>query len=282
MRKFTLNTFLAMFAILFASSCSNDEGAVGATSKIVRFLNGEESISLSESSTENLVIPVYLTDVSSRPITVQYEVAGNLSAYEDLGTEPGRVTIPAGEKEGLIIIRAVSNETVESSDNKITIELVSVDKEYILGQSLSKGYTKKEIIFLDDDCDISHLDAFVGAYSVKEEHKPVDYEITIKKSADGKSLVMNNFWGVKADNQLFLDNCDSKNPIAKIVEGEYLFTHSKHGDAFIYKIPNWQSTFDVASQTITIYFKCCVEAGCFTGGFDSNNEIHHVVEMKKK
>lgn len=281
--KNSLSVFLLTMMGLLVVSCSNDEGTtVSSASKIARFLNGEESISISESLTENIAIPVYLTAVSSRPIIVQYEVTGDLSAYKDLSTELGSITIPAGEKKGVILIRAVPNETVESSDNKITVELVKVDEEYILGQSLSKGYVTKEIIFLDDDCDIGHLDSFVGAYSVKEEHKPVDYEITIKKSTDGKSLVMNNFWGVRADNQLFLDNCDSKNPIAQIVDGEYLFTHSTYGKAYIYQLPEYNSTFDIEKGEITLYFKCCVSGGCFTGGFDSDNKTHHIVEMKKK
>lgn len=282
--KNILSVFLLGVVFTFLFSCTENY-PIQEVEKNARFFDSNLELSVSESSQENIEIPVYLTDVSPSPVVVSYEVSGDVESYKDLSTVQGKVVIPAGERMGRILLRAIDNDSFDRPNKKIEIKLSSVDNvEYkIEGTFGLTGYTKKSIVFLDDDCDLSHLDSFVGRYSVKEEMKPVDYEMLLRKSDDGKKIVMTNFWGLNGENTLFLDNCDEANPKAKLLNGgEYLFTHSRYGKASIYQLPEYTSTFNIEKGVITIYFKCCVSEGCFTGGFDSNNKTHHVLELTKK
>lgn len=280
--KNILSVFLLGVVFTFLFSCTENY-PIQEVEKNARFFDSNLELSVSESSQENIEIPVYLTDVSPSPVVVSYEVSGDVESYKDLSTVQGKVVIPAGERMGRILLRAVDNDIVEKRNNKITIRLTFVDGNYDISDDIYIGYIQKDIIFFNDDCDLSHLDKFVGRYSVKEEMKSVDYEMVLRKSDDGKKIVMTNFWGLNGENTLFLDNCDGANPKAKLLNGgEYLFTHSKYGKASIYQLPEYTSTFNIEKGVITIYFKCCVSEGCFTGGFDSNNKTHHVLELTKK
>ena len=152
MKRNLLSFFIVFSISIFVfSSCNDDDRSIINPDSVVRFETGEETIVVSEGSSDIIEIPVFANRVFEGPITVLYEIEGDESTYEMI-SEYGEAVIPAGQRTGVILMQPVDNDETNDPSNSILIRITGSDVGFDRPNDLAIGFSEKVVVFEDDDC----------------------------------------------------------------------------------------------------------------------------------
>jgi len=153
---------LVVFPSMLFIGCNDDEGPTSIDpDRIARFLDGAPQLVVPEESDDIIEIPVYTNYAHTGPVSVFFEIEGDAANYE-LISDPNVAVIPADERTGVILIKAVDNDDVNLTSNSIVIRITGADSDFGLPSGLSIGHAEKVVVFEDDECPFPSA-TFVGS-----------------------------------------------------------------------------------------------------------------------
>jgi len=154
-----ISALILTFVITF--SCDEDiPGSIGG--QFIQLADASDS-SISENSSDSVIIEVILGQPQSSDITVNFEVTGDASRYSV--SPASSLVIPQGETSGTIEFSPTDNF---ESDGEATIVLALLaSSDLPIGIGGTPNAVSKSITIDDDDCPIT-IEDWVGTYSVAE------------------------------------------------------------------------------------------------------------------
>ncbi len=178
----------AAFSTVVGCSADDDGPTSINPDSIVRFLEGDTEMIVSEGSNEVIEIPVFANKAHEGPVQVFFEIEGDAANYEMI-SDAGVSVIPTNERTGYILLKPVDNNTYQEVNNSIIIRITGGDSGYGPPDGVSVGHAEKRIIFKDDECvpgdrlnwvgDLSCTDVGYGTYPVSAVVSNSDCDVLI-------------------------------------------------------------------------------------------------------
>lgn len=272
--------YLPILALFILAGCSDvEENNVGASSKWLQF---DKASYQAPENTGSILVPVlFASDSNPDGVSVNFSVTSDATNFT-VSPSNGVLTIPAGELVGYIEVTPNYDPENEITENySLTIELE--DGDFGVGVAGEGIYnTTTTVTFIPSACPLNVAD-FVGTYSATEytdTSTVYNYTVTIAQLSDN-SVSMSNLWEVGGTSTFTFDVSDAANPLGVFVDGEFLYTNSTYGAAYIYNPDavgsTRVSTFDTCSKDMDLWFVVAVSAGTFGG---AEGSVQHVTLIK--
>ena len=255
--KNTFKIFLLLISTILIVSCDEDEDIVyfdpinGQT--LITFGSSSASLPVPAEGSNTITVPIEVTTISNTERRFSVSVVEEATSAPASTYSLGEVIIPADSHLGTLEVTGV--------DNDLTDVPVTLTLQIDAGEHLSEGNIA---VSLFEFCEVT-LEDFVGNYTAIENNGAYGpYDVTIELNEEGDGLILNNFWDY--GNPVHLD-LDFETFGVTFRDGEYVFTHDTYGDAAVYNLAAYPSSFVACDLSFDLYFRVCVSAGCFTGGF---------------
>lgn len=110
-------------AILMITSCETDDIQLPAASTVVATLSATPKIIAENNGSSS--IKVSLNNYAFSPVNVKLEFSGTATEGEDYTISSDDVTIPVGQKEGIINIKAISDALFEDNES-VVVKIASI------------------------------------------------------------------------------------------------------------------------------------------------------------
>jgi hypothetical protein len=198
---------LGLIGLLQACKLAGDTYLYKAQQFVV-FAGDVDELTVSEASggvAQSLELTVLRSsgDISA-PLTINYSIdakfvangANATGTFDIVGSELGKIIIPAGKSQAKIKIQTVNNNNTSDGAKQLTLTINSAsDNNLSLGYPGPDGLKKSiKVLIQDDDCALN-LDEFVGTYQVTYTSQAFGfenvYDCTVQRGA-GNTLIVSN------------------------------------------------------------------------------------------